>query len=156
MYDSCFDKIIQAVWIGTESFAEKKYSRASLFETTDLEKVYRDCWRRNQINDIPDQFGEIKIFKKDNLETISNYAQKIKHRGGMRYEGMFSFGEISIVNGGYDPYTTRNTIDIDNVVDELKAYHIALMELVSSVAEKLINVFKQHGFLTGEDIEFKL
>lgn len=44
-------------------------------------------------------------------------------------------------------------MDIDNVVKELKTYHIALITLVNSVTEKLINVFKQHGYLTGEDIE---
>ncbi|MCQ2316879.1 MAG: hypothetical protein MJZ85_09420 [Bacteroidales bacterium] len=156
MYDSCFDKILQAVWIGTESFTQKKgknYSRASLFKATDLESVYHDCWRRDNLNKIPEQFGEINNFMNSN-STISNYAQKIKHRGGMRYEGLFPFGEISIVDGGYNPYTTRNTMDIDDVVKELKAHHIALITLVNSVTEKLINVFKQHGYLTGEDIEF--
>lgn len=156
MYDSCFDKIVQAVWIGMECFTHKKgknYSRVSLFKASDLESIYHDCWWRNELNKIPEQFGEIKIFMESN-STISNYAQKIKHRGGMRYEGLFPFGEILTIDDGYNPYETRNTQDIDNVVKELKAYHIALITLVNSVTKKLINVFKQHGYLTGEDIEF--
>ena len=72
----------------------------------------------------------------------------------MRYDGLFPFGQISIADNGYDPSTTRNTKDIDEVVSELKEYHIAFVELADSVTEKLKNVFRQHGYLTGEDIIF--
>ena len=52
----------------------------------------------------------------------------------------------------YDPFTTRNTQDLDKVVSELKNYHIALVELAYSVSGNIKDLFKQHGYLIGEDI----
>lgn len=72
----------------------------------------------------------------------------------MRYDGLFPFGQIAIAGDGYDPYATRNTQDIDVVVSELKDYHIALVKLADSVTENLIDIFRQHGYLTREDIVF--
>lgn len=153
MYDSCFDKLTQAVWIGTESFKE---NRSVLCNIEKLEKMYKECWKRNELNKIPEPFRTLILnYRKTNSgKIISDYAQKIKHRGGMRYDGLFPFGQISIVGDGYDPYATRNTQDIDEVVSKLKDYHIALVELADSVTENLIDMFRQHGYLTREDIVF--
>lgn len=153
MYDSCFDKLTQAIWIGTESF---KGSRSVLCDIEKLEKMYKECWKRNELNNIPEPFRTLTLnFRKTNSgKIVSHYAQKIKHRGGMRYDGLFPFGQIAIVGDGYDPYATRNTQDIDEVVSKLKDYHIALVELADSVTENLIDIFRQHGYLTREDIVF--
>lgn len=158
MYDSCLDKIIQAVWIGTEGYSHKiGLSRTSLYHIYDIENVYKGCWRRDDIpKKMPEPFKTLltKFRNQKNVNRIPDYAQKIKHRGGMRYDGLFPFGQIAIVDDGYDPYTTRNTQDIDVIVTELKDYHIALVELADSVTENLKAVFRQHGYLTGEDIVF--
>ena len=153
MYDSCFDKLTQAIWIGTESF---KGNRSVLCNNEKLEKMYKECWKRNELNKIPEPFRTLILnFRKTNSgKIVSHYAQKIKHRGGMRYDGLFPFGQISIVGDGYDPYATRNTQDIDEVVSKLKDYHIALVELADSVTENLIDNFRQHGYLSREDIIF--
>ncbi|MBO4307690.1 MAG: hypothetical protein J5848_05185 [Bacteroidales bacterium] len=157
MYDSCFDKITQAIWIGTESFIKQgKFGLDSLCYIQKLEKVYKECWRRNNLNNIPEPFKTVIVdFQKKTCgNTISQYAQKIKHRGGMRYDGLFPFGNIAIAGNGYDPSATRNTKDIDEVVSEIKEYHIAIIKLAESVTEKLKDIFKQHGYLIGEDIVF--
>lgn len=158
MYDSCLDKIIQAIWIGIEGYSHKVgLSRTSLYHISEIENVYKGCWRRDDISKkIPEPFktllAEFRSSKYGN--RIPDYAQKIKHRGGMRYDGLFHFGQIAISGDGYDPSTTRNTQDIDVVIAELKDYHIALVKLADSVTENLIDIFRQHGYLTGEDIVF--
>jgi len=153
MYDSCFDKLTQAIWIGTESF---KGNRSVLCNIEKLEKMYKECWKRNELNKIPEPFRTLILnYRKTNSgKIISDYAQKIKHRGGMRYDGLFPFGQIAIAGDGYDPYATRNTQDIDVIVSKLKDYHIALVKLADAVTENLKSVFRQHGYLTGEDIVF--
>lgn len=158
MYDSCFDKLTQAIWIGTESFTSKVgLNRASLYDIMTIDDLYRKCWHRDDIpKKIPDPFksmlSDLRCSKCG--YNVANYSQKIKHRGGMRYDGLFPFGQISIAGDGYDPYTTRNMQDIDVVVTELKDYHIALVELADSVTENLIDIFRQHGYLSREDILF--
>lgn len=153
MYDSCFDKLTQAIWIGTESF---KDNRSVLGDVEKLEEIYKECWRRNQLNKIPEPFRTLIVnYRKTNLgKIISDYAQKIKHRGGMRYDGLFPFGQISITGNGYDPSATRNTEDIDEVVSELKECHITIVKLAETITDKLIDTFRQHGYLTGENIVF--
>lgn len=158
MYDSCFDKLIQAVWIGTESYRENKIGRESLITPEGLEVVYKKCWHRSdkRFSRIPSPYLHLfEEFQKTDYEiAVSNYAQRIKHRGGMRYAGMFPFGQTwNYANKNeYDSFNTRNEIDIDEVVDTVKDYHIGICKLASRIVVFLMEEFKKHGYLTGEDI----
>lgn len=155
LYDSCFDKIIQAIWIGTEGYKCKQgLNRTSLWNIEDLEKVYNKCWRRDSIKKISEPFMTIisDFHKLQCAKQIAGFAQKIKHRGGMRYEGLFPFGQIAMCGDGYDPFATRNTNDLDDVVIVAKDYHIEVVKLADSITSLLLDLFKVKGYLTGEDI----
>jgi hypothetical protein len=50
LYDSCFDKLVQAVWIGTEGYTVKKnINRKNLYNTDSLDDLFRKCWRRDDL-----------------------------------------------------------------------------------------------------------
>ena len=67
---------------------------------------------------------------------------------------MFPFGQTwNYANKNeYDSFNTRNEIDIDEVVDTVKDYHIGICKLASRIVVFLMEEFKKHGYLTGEDI----
>lgn len=157
LYDSCFDKLIQAIWIGTEGYKNKRgLNRASLFNVKDLEELYKKCWRRDDIDTkiIEPYRNYLTNFHKLNCsKQISGFAQKIKHRGGMRYDGLFPFGQISIDDNIYDPFATRNTDDIDDVVNIVKEYHIEIIKLADIITSNIVDLFKQNGYLSGKDIK---
>lgn len=158
LYDSSFDKLMQAIWIGTEGYSIKnKYQRLDLSNIKTLEDIYQKCWRRADLDSIKmDTNFKNPLVDFYNLQTshsVAQYAQKIKHRGGMRYNDLFPFGQIGSVGlSGYNPSRTRNSIEIDNVVEIVKEYHIGICALADNIVSSLIEMFKKHGYLTGEDI----
>ena len=83
------------------------------------------------------------------LYVVRQYANSIKHRGGLRYKNSFPFGQIydNWINGEYSSFMTRNEIEIDEVIGAVKEYHIAFRELTLKVFQFVMDNFNQHGYL---------
>ena len=74
----------------------------------------------------------------------------------MRYQHLFPYGEIQEETDEqlYSLFQTQTLVDMDDVIDVVKNYHIKLCELVSTVYGSLMEEFKKHGYLTGKDFAF--
>ena len=72
----------------------------------------------------------------------------------MRYLDLFPYGQIfeKTDNNSYCSVRTRNQVDIDEVVEIVKNYHIKLCENTSKVYTLLKEEFKKHGYLSDEKI----
>lgn len=159
LYDSCFDKLIQSVWIGIEGYnAKQNLNRTSLCSIDGLDSIYKACWHRDKMefSKISSPFREliISFFTSEITKKVADYAQSIKHRGGMRYLDLFPYGQIfeKTDDKSYCSYRTRNQVDIDEVVEIVKNYHIMLCKNTSKVYTLLMEEFKKHGYLSDEKI----
>lgn len=157
LYDSCFDKILQSVWIGNEGYnAKQNLNRTSLYSIESLDSLYRSCWHKDSLGKISNPYREPieTFFSSEISKKVSNYAQSIKHRGGMRYLDLFPYGQIfeETDKQSYCSFNTRNLVDIDEVVDLLKDYHIMLCELTTKIHNLLMEEFKYNGYLSKENI----
>ena len=159
LYNSCFDKLIQSAWIGFESYNgyQKKQkgvplTRQDLFSKKGIDRIYKMCDYNNDDirNRLPVSINQIVSPRYSNdFKTIRNYANRIKHRGGMRYKDLFPYGSILEVvdENHYSASRTQITDDIDAVVNEVKDYHIAFCEIVKEVFECIMDEFNKHGYL---------
>lgn len=162
LYNSCFDKLIQSVWIGFESFVGYQKNkngkpmgspliRQSLFTKEGLNKIYETCDYNRIKNLLPNNVNRIiEPMYSNELQKIRTYANRIKHRGGMRYQNLFPYGEISEEGDEniYSSYRTEFKDDIDNVIQEATIYHIVFCELVKNVFEMIMAEFVKNGYLT--------
>lgn len=155
-YNSCFDRLMQSVWIGFELFEgqmnnKKKYlSKQDLWTNEGLEDIY-SCFDYNKHKalipqDLKDIIEPIYTHK---LNTVRLYANTIKHRGGLRYKNVFPFGQIYDNWGDavYSSFNTKNEKDLDDVVVSVKEYHIAFRELTLKVFPYVMESFKKRGYV---------
>lgn len=157
LYDSCIDKIIQSVWIGTEGYnAKQNLNRTSLYSIEGLDSLYKGCWHRDNLGKISYPYREPieTFFSLEITKKVSHYAQSIKHRGGIRYMDLFPYGQIfeETDEQSYCSFNTRNFVDIDEVVYLVKNYHIMLCEFVTKIHNLLTEEFKKHGYLSEGSI----
>lgn len=150
MYDSCYDKILQSIWIATESFKQNNNNRECLNTIEDIEELYKKCWRRKGINNLPSPYKEfLQEFNRTTGPAVADYSQSIKHRGGIRYKNLFPFGQIydCIEDISYSTFNTKNEKDLDEVVEAVKKYHIAFRELALNVYKHIMIHFKELGYV---------
>lgn len=162
MNNSCFDKLIQAVWIGFESFngyqktdnkgkpKGPKLTPRDLYTQNGLNRVYKFCDYNTIKGRLPIDVNAI-IYSKysTELKNVREYANRIKHRGGMRYKGLFPYGSIGVLNREDCYSSTRTQIedDMDEVIQHVKTYHIAFCQLVKDVFDCIMEEFNKHGYL---------
>lgn len=153
LYDSCFDKVLQAIWIGSGDFT--KQSKCPLYyenltNLENLDKIYRECYRRGNLNRIPEEYQNmIKSYADSKLKKVSNYSQMIKHRGGMRYRHLFYLSDISRSSNKLDSYEKsglQELYEIDQVVNDVKEYHNNFIGLVDDLWLLLADNFKKNGY----------
>lgn len=159
MYNSCFDKLLQTIWIGTKKYIGYQYEskkktvtlqRNNLFTTKGLEQVYMACDYDIIQKKLPKVLRKKITGHSNDLKKVRKHANRIKHRGGMRYKGLFPYGNISNLTSrnSYSAAWTKKDDDIDIVIEEVKKYHIAFCELVREVFEFIMDEFKKQGHLT--------
>ena len=162
MYNSCFDKLIQAAWIGFESYIgyrEKdkngkfnELKRQDLYSKSGLNRIYKSCDYITIRKRLPQNIKSILSHNTINkLSKVRTYANKIKHRGGMRYKGLFPYGTIGELTNSvcYSSARTRFEDDMDKVVNEVKEYHNIFCKLVKDVFKCLLEEFQKHDYLVG-------
>lgn len=163
MYNSCFDKLIQAVWIGFKSFdgyqkVDKegkpkgpKLSPRDLYTPNGLNRIFMFCDYNTIKGRFPIDVNAI-IYSKysTDLKKVREYANRIKHRGGMRYKGLFPYGSIGMMNNEdcYSSSRTQIEDDMDKVINDVKDYHIVFCKLVKDVFKCLMEEFQKHDYLT--------
>lgn len=161
LYNSCFDKIVQSVWIGFETFdgyqKKKKgkfvgqpLSRQDLYSIEGLTRIYKLC-DYNEIKDrLPKCINDIitPMFSND-FVRVREYANRIKHRGGMRYKDLFPYGNIfeNVDDSRYSSFRTQIMDEIDNVVLDVKKYHNVFCDAVQEIFTYIMKEFNNHGYL---------
>ena len=160
MYNSCFDKLIQAVWIGFESYIgyrEKdkngkfnELKRQDLYSKSGLNRIYKSCDYNTIRRRLPKNIQSILSSNKNKLSKVRTCANRIKHRGGMRYKGLFPYGSIGMMNNKncYSSFRTQIEDDMDKVINEVKDYHIVFCGIVKKIANSIMKEFNKHGYLT--------
>ena len=149
LYDSCFDKLLQIVWIGSKSFGENTgfpFTQVKPEEVEEeLDHFYRKCWRRNNLDVIPEPYKDLfnDFRESDTAKCIASYSQKLKHRGGIRYSNLFPYGNVACLGfrEQYNPVNTQFLVDIDDLVQRVKEYHILICGLIHTIYEKLMKDF---------------
>lgn len=162
MYNSCFDKLIQAMWLGFEVFVGyqredengnpigEKLDIQSLNSLKGLENVYKACVF-NKINVRLQSYTPSNIMKSINkknnedFRNVRDYANKIKHRGGMRYKDLFPYGSgVDIVGDNeYSSFRTRYSYDIDDIIAEVAQYNNLFLELANQVIDLIEKRFEK-------------
>lgn len=171
LYNSCFDKLIQSSWIGFGSFnnyqrkdkSGKPLTLKNLLSKEGLDLIYKMCdYNNNDVRRLlPGNINKIIFPKYSNeFKTVRLYANRIKHRGGMRYKDLFLYGSIlEIVDKDhYSASRTQITDDLDTVIKEVKDYHDAFCKIVTEVFKCIMAEFNKHGYLNQyiNRVEFKL
>lgn len=155
---------MQSVWIGLELFKgqqtkkKKTLNKQDLLTNEGLEDIYSTFNYYKHKSLIPDDInGIIETVYLQKLNIVRQYANSIKHRGGLRYKNIFTFGQIydNWGGGSYSSFNTRNEKDIDDVVNSVKDYHIAFRELTIKVFHYVMNSFKEHGYMINGFDELK-
>lgn len=153
LYDSCFDKVLQAIWIGSSDFTKQSKCPLHYEDLTNLDnldKIYRECYRRRSLNRIPEEYqNKIISFADSKLKKVSNYSQMIKHRGGMRYRHLFYLSDISRSNNKLDSSEKsclQELYEIDQVVNDVEEYHKNFISLVNDIWLLLADNFKKNGY----------
>ncbi len=156
LYNSCFDKLILSIWIGCKVFVgylkknskpEKALNIQNLNSQEGLNLVYEWCDYNKIKNRLPEKIkNDINLKYTNELKRVRNYANRIKHRGGMRYKDLFPYDNTYdiIEDTFYASTRTQISDDIDDIVEEVKNYHIVLYDLIQKVYEYIIGeVFDQ-------------
>lgn len=161
LYNSCFDKLVQSVWIGFEAFdgyqKMKKgkpdgqpLKRQDLYSLEGLNRIYKLCDYNEIKKRLPSCINDIisPVFSND-FVRIREYANRIKHRGGMRYKDLFPYGNIlEIVDDNcYSSFRTQIIDEIDNVVLDVKDYHNVFCKTVQEIFTYIMKEFNKHGYL---------
>ena len=162
LYNSCFDKLIQSVWIAFEAFNNyqktdkdgkpkgKPLTQKDMLSKEGMDRIYKMCVYNDIRTLLPGNIDQI-IFPKysNDFKTVRLYANRIKHRGGMRYKDLFPYGSIlEIVDDNcYSSFRTQITDEIDNVVNDVKDYHNVFCNAVQEIFTCIMKEFNNHGYL---------
>lgn len=101
-----------------------------------LEKILKRC----SLSDIEatEKFKYIIKFN-NKFQTIRDYANSIKHRGGIKYEESYVINPVKVIySNGLNSHETINLKDIDAVINELVDYHIEFIKLTNTVFNNLV------------------
>lgn len=140
-YNSCFDILLQTLWIGKKYYIEKNLQFEDLWLRFDV--VLARCREAA----IPDPC--IKSFiDTSTVKHVRELANKLKHRNGLRYEEFCDPNLIMYDFGDYNSRQTESSTNIEEVISELISYHKAFITLVDEVKEIIRIEFKNNYNIT--------
>ena len=135
-YNSCFDILLQTLWIG------KRYYM-NIFQLEDLWLKYDDVLAKCRENKIPEEC--FKSFANEScVKFVRLSANKLKHRNGLRYKEFCDPNLIMFALGDYNSKSTEASTGIEEVITELTSYHKAFVALVDEVKEIISTEFKNN------------
>lgn len=161
LYNSCFDKLIQSVWIAFNAYVgyqKKKDGKPQgkplcmqdLYSKDGLNRIYFACDYNKIKSLLPSGIrGLVDSNYDGDLKNVRTYANRIKHRGGMRYKDLFPYGNILEVvdENSYSSFRTQITDNIDDVIEDVKKYHMVFCDMVYVVFNSIMEEFKKHDYL---------
>lgn len=137
-YNSCFDILLQTMWIGKKYYINKKN-----LQLEDLWLKYDDVLAKCRKNKIPEEC--FKSFAKEScVKFVQLSANKLKHKNGLRYKEFCDPNLIMFAFGDYNSKSTEASTDIEEVITELTSYHKAFVALVDEVKEIISTEFKNN------------
>ena len=135
-YNSCFDILLQTLWIG------KRYYM-NIFQLEDLWLKYDDVLAKCRENKIPEEC--FKSFANEScVKFVRLSANKLKHRNGLRYKEFCDPNLIMYAFGDYNSKSTEASTGIEEVITELTSYHKAFIALVDEVKVIISTEFKNN------------
>lgn len=135
-YNSCFDILLQTLWIG------KRYYM-NIFQLEDLWLKYDDVLVKCRENKIPEEC--FKSFANEScVKFVRLSANKLKHRNSLRYKEFCDTNLIMFNLGDYNSISTESSTDIEEVISNLTSYHKAFVALVDEVKEIIRIEFKNN------------
>lgn len=135
-YNSCFDILLQTLWIG------KRYYM-NIFQLEDLWLKYDDVLAKCRENKIPEEC--FKSFANEScVKFVRLSANKLKHRNGLRYKEFCDPNLIMFALGDYNSKSTEASTGIEEVITELTSYHKTFVALVDEVEEIIRIEFKNN------------
>lgn len=139
-YNSCFDILLQTMWIGKKYYINKKINKKNL-QFEDLWLRFDEVLARCREADIPETC--IKSFSDTStVKHVRGLANKLKHRNGLRYEEFCDPNLIMYDFGDYNSRQTESSTNIEEVISELISYHKAFITLVDEVKKIVSKEFK--------------
>ena len=137
-YNSCFDILLQTMWIGKKYYIDKKN-----LQFKDLWLRFDEVLVRCREADIPDAC--IKSFSNTStVEHVRELANKLKHRNSLRYKEFCDPNLIMFAFGDYNSKSTEASTGIEEVITELTSYHKAFVALVDEVKVIISTEFKNN------------
>lgn len=135
-YNSCFDILLQTLWIG------KRYYM-NIFQLEDLWLKYDDVLAKCREKKIPEEC--FKSFANEScVKFVRLSANKLKHRNGLRYKEFCDPNLIMFALGDYNSRKTESSINTEEVISNLTSYHKAFVALVDEVKEIIRIEFKNN------------
>lgn len=141
-YNSCFDILLQTLWIGKKYYINKRIKEGML-QFEDLCHRFDKVLERCKAADIPAVC--IKSFSgTSTVIHVRQFANRLKHRNGLRYEEFCDSNLIMFDLGEYNSRSTESSTNIEEVLDELISYHKAFVTLVDEVKDIISIEFKNN------------
>ena len=141
-YNSCFDILLQTLWIAKKYYISKRIKSTELrFE--DLWLRYDEVLARCKDTDIPESCISTFV-NKDSVKYVRQSANKLKHRNSLRYKEFCDPNLIMFTLGDYNSKSTEASTDIEEVITELTSYHKAFVALVDEVKKIISTEFKNN------------
>lgn len=145
-YNSCFDILLQTLWIGKRYFiGVKPNNNQPSFVMADLYSKYEDIIKVPLTTRLKDKEMCIKNFVDDiTYRCIRDKANQLKHRNGLRYKEFCDPNLMMFAFGDYNSRSTESSTNIEEVIAELISYHKAFVVLVDEVKNIVSIEFKNN------------
>lgn len=135
-YNSCFDILLQTLWIGKKYYQNKSLTFQQL--CNDFNRILREC----DLKYIPEKCME-NFSKSDICKYVRDKANKLKHRNGLRYKEFVDPNLCWFKLKDYDSLKTVSSVDIEEVISNLTEYHKSFIALIEEVKEIINNEFTE-------------
>lgn len=141
-YNSCFDILLQTLWICKKYYISKRINGVEL-QFEDLWLRYDEVLAKCRETDIPENC--IKSFSgTSTVKHVRQLANSLKHRNGLRYKEFCDPNLIMFAFGDYNSRSTESSTNIEEVIAELTSYHKAFVALVDEVKNIVSIEFKNN------------
>lgn len=141
-YNSCFDILLQTLWICKKYYVNKRINGAEL-QFEDLWHRYDEVLARCKETDIPEPCISTFV-NNDSVKYIRQSANKLKHRNSLRYKEFCDSNLIMFALSDYNSRTTESSTNIEEVIAKLTSYHKTFVALVDEVKDIVSIEFKNN------------
>ena len=147
-YNSCFDILLQTLWIGKKYFLQN--SKSNFIDIYNL-KQYETILHKCRLEVFPEN-SDKKILK-DFMETepfkgLRSKANALKHRHSLRYYELSPKNLIAFLSAddkGYSSTKTLSFFSIDDTIIDLIKFHKIFIPLVVEIKKILAQEFLKYG-----------